>query len=47
MCWSNDEKARYDQVHMVKDRFVEWTLSAVWGALGSHRGGLRSTGVAS
>ena len=32
---------------MVKDRFVEWTLSAVWGALGSRRAGRRSTGVAS
>ena len=47
MCWINDEKARYYQVHLVQDLFGDWTLIAVWGALGSHRGGLRSTGVAS
>ena len=47
MCWINDEKARYYQVHLVQDLFGDWTLSAVWSALGSHRGGLRSTGVAS
>jgi hypothetical protein len=47
MRWINEEKARYYEVHLVRDLFGEWTLIACWGALGSRRGGLRRTGVAS
>jgi hypothetical protein len=45
MRWINEEQARYDEVHLVRDLFGEWTLIACWGALGSRRGGLRRTGV--
>jgi hypothetical protein len=45
--WVNDEKARYYQAHLIQDLFGEWTLIAVWGGLGSRRGGMHSTGVAS
>jgi hypothetical protein len=47
MRWINDATARYYQVHLIQDLFGEWTLIRVWGGLGSRRGGMRSTGVAS
>ena len=47
MRWVNETKARYYQVHLLQDLFGEWTLIRVWGGLGSRRGGMRSTGVAS
>jgi hypothetical protein len=47
MRWINDEKARYYQAHLVVDLFGDWTLIRVWGGLGSRRGGMRVTGVAS
>ena len=45
--WIQKEKARYYQVHLVKDLFGDWTLIACWGGLDSHRGGMHVTGVAS
>lgn len=47
MRWTNNDTARYYQTHLVMDLFGEWTLVAVWGGLGSRRGRMRSTGVAS
>jgi hypothetical protein len=47
MRWINDAKARYYQVHLIQDLFGEWTLILVWGGLGTRRGTLRSTAVAS
>jgi hypothetical protein len=45
--WVNPEKARYYQVHLAQDLFGDWPLITVWGGIGSNRGRLRSTGVAS
>lgn len=45
--WVNPEKARYYQVHLAQDLFGDWTLIKVWGGIGSNRGRLHSTGVAS
>lgn len=45
--WIHETKHRYYQVHLTQDLFGEWTLIRVWGGLGSHRGGMKSTGVAS
>lgn len=47
MRWINDATARYYQVHLIQDLFGEWTLIRVWGGLGTRRGAMRSTGVAS
>jgi hypothetical protein len=45
--WIHAEKARYYQALLVKDLFGDWTLLMAWGALGSKRGGMRSTCVPS
>jgi len=45
--WINPEKARYYQVFLDRDLFGDWTLIKVWGGIGSNRGRMRSTGVAS
>jgi len=45
--WINPEKARYYQVHLVRDLFGDWTLRKVWGGIGSRRGRMHSTGVSS
>jgi hypothetical protein len=46
-CWINPEKARYYQVFLGRDLFGDWTLIKVWGGIGSNRGRMHSTGVAS
>ena len=45
--WINPEKARDYQVFLNQDLFGDWTLIKVWGGLGSNRGRMYSTGVAS
>jgi hypothetical protein len=45
--WINPEKARYYQVFLDQDLFGDWTLIKVWGGIGSKRGRMHSTGVAS
>ena len=45
--WVNPEKARYYQVHLDQDLLGDWTLLKVWGGLGSRRGRMHNTGVAS
>ena len=45
--WINPEKARYYQVFLDQDLFGDWTLIKVWGGIGSNRGRMHSTGVAS
>lgn len=45
--WINSEKARYYQVFLDQDLFGDWTLIKVWGGIGSNRGRMHSTGVAS
>jgi hypothetical protein len=45
--WTNPEKARYYQVFLDQDLFGDWTLIKVWGGIGSNRGRMHSTGVAS
>lgn len=45
--WINPEKARYYQVFLDRDLFGDWTLIKVWGGIGSNRGRMHSTGVAS
>ncbi|MEY6433564.1 WGR domain-containing protein [Thioalkalicoccus limnaeus] len=45
--WINDEKGRYYQAELVQDLFGAWTLITWWGGLGSRRGAMRSTAVAS
>jgi len=45
--WIQADKARYYQALLVKDLFGEWTLITAWGGLGSQRGRIRSTAVAS
>ena len=47
LAWINPEKARYYQVHLDQDLFGDWTLIKVWGGIGSNRGRMHSTGVAS
>lgn len=45
--WINPTKARYYQVHLAQDLFGDWTLRKVWGGIGSRRGGMHHTGLAS
>jgi hypothetical protein len=45
--WISAEKARYYQVFLDQDLFGDWTLIKVWGGIGSNRGRMHSTGVAS
>jgi hypothetical protein len=45
--WINLEKARYYQVFLDQDLFGDWTLITAWGGIGSNRGRMHSTGVAS
>ena len=45
--WINPEKARYYQVFLGQDLFGDWTLITAWGGIGSNRGRMHSTGVAS
>ena len=45
--WINPEKARYYQVFLDQDLFGDWTLIKVWRGIGSNRGRMHSTGVAS
>ena len=45
--WINPEKARYYQIFLDQDLFGDWTLIRVWGGIGSNRGRMHSTGVAS
>ena len=45
--WINPEKARYYRVFLDQDLFGDWTLIKVWGGIGSNRGRMHSTGVAS
>ena len=45
--WINPEKARYYQVHLARDLFGDWTLRKVWDGIGSRRGRMHSTAVAS
>jgi hypothetical protein len=45
--WINPEKARYYQVFLDQDLFDDWTLITTWGGVGSNRGRMHSTGVAS
>ena len=47
LSWINLEKARYYQVHLVRDLFGDWTLRKVWGGIGSRRDRIHSTAVAS
>ena len=47
LAWINPEKARYYRVHLDQDLFGDWTLIKVWGGIGSNRGRMHSTGVAS
>lgn len=46
-CWINSEKARYYQVFLDQDLLGDWTLIKIWGGIGSNRGQMHSTGVAS
>jgi hypothetical protein len=39
MRWVNDGKAKYYESHLLRGRFRDRTLVAVWGGLGSRRGG--------
>jgi predicted DNA-binding WGR domain protein len=39
--WINPDKGRYYQVDLVQDLFGDWTLTQVWGGLGSRRGQVR------
>ena len=45
--WINADKARYYLVVLDQDLFGDWTLIKVWGGIGSNRGRMHSTGVAS
>jgi len=45
--WINPEKARYYQVSLDQDLFGDWILIKVCGGIGSNRGRMHSTGVAS
>jgi len=45
--WINPEKARYYQVFLDRDLFGDWTLIKVWSGIGSNRGRMHSSGVAS
>jgi hypothetical protein len=45
--WINPEKARYYQIFLDQDLFGDWTLIKVWGGIGSNRGRIHSSGVAS
>jgi cytochrome b len=45
--WVNHENARYYQAHLDRDLFGDWTLRKVWGGIGSSRGRMHSTAVAS
>ena len=45
--WVNPKAARYYQAHLDRDLFGDWTLIKVWGGIGSNRGRMHSTGVAS
>jgi hypothetical protein len=45
--WINPEKDRYYQVFLDQDLFGDWTLIKVWGGIGSNRGRMHSTSVAS
>ncbi len=45
--WVNPEKARYYQIHLGQDLLGDWALLKVWGGLGSRRGGMHNTGIAS
>ncbi len=45
--WINPEKARYYQVFLDQDLFGDWTLITAWGGIGSNRGRMHSTGLAS
>ena len=45
--WVNSESARYYQVHLSQDLLSDWTILKVWGGLGSRRGRMHNTGVAS
>jgi hypothetical protein len=45
--WINPEKARYYKVFLNQDLFGDWTLIKVWGGIGSNRGRMHSTGLAS
>jgi hypothetical protein len=47
LAWINPDKARYYQVHLNRDLLGDWTLIKVWGGIGSNRGRMHSTGVAS
>ncbi len=47
MRWTNPEKARYYEVHLVVDLFGDWNLITVWGGLDSPRGGMNRTAFAS
>jgi hypothetical protein len=47
MRWVHESNGRYYQAHLIEDLFGDWTLITVWGALGSKRGGMRSTAVPS
>lgn len=45
--WINPEKARYYKVFLDQDLFGDWIVIKVWGGIGSNRGRIHSTGVAS
>lgn len=47
LAWTKPTKARYYQVFLGQDLFGDWTLIKVWGGIGSNRGRMHSTGVAS
>jgi hypothetical protein len=47
LAWINAEKARYYQIYLDQDLFGDWTLIKVWGGVGSNRGGIACSGVAS
>lgn len=45
--WINPERARGYRVFLDQDLFEDWTLTKVWSSIGSNRGRMQSTGVAS
>jgi hypothetical protein len=45
--WIHPAKARYYQVHLDRDLFGDWTVSKVWGGIGSNRSRMSCNGVPS
>jgi len=47
LSWVHPGKHRYYQAYLTQDLFGDWALRTVWGGVGSRRGRVRNTGVAS